>query len=1615
MTEDRRNNPPPRADDLAEQLAEHFRLQTQLHRHALAERATLHRRFLAVQARTAALLTEPPDARPRQAERTQAPASAAGHIDAHSHTTTSTLAATPTLVAAPTAVFAPIPAPMPAAAPAPMPIAAPPPIPMAPAVTIALDALHAAPRPTPEPAAEPAAEPASPREPQPPAPSEATQPGRQREHIPSGLHRTPLRAPRHRRNTTAFTNPIVVVRPPVPTEPRGKALRPVELAPRLSGEDTDEHLLRSFLPTGVDRPAFRTIAGLHRSADRKLASVWADLDIAEDAAFVVQQRLPLDLLLITFDIARALAGMLPTPDDAVGPLQAARLMAHAAAPAAGETVRVEAHLRTDLGPLPQLEAIAFAHGAPLLSWQNVLPPDELPSPNPPLQTEPWLPPRRSFRDRFDEAAVLAFAEGRLLDAGGQGFEPAAAHRCTPHLPTPPNLLLRDVQRFDPGSDTQVSGVLRARLTDGLVNPFALVAAGFQAAGLFLLACGYSLDHDAWNLDLVGFRPVDIAWHSQRVAADGPTTCTLHVRDHGDLPCPALLADLVITRNDATILVAKGLTVQIAPNWPSASLPATPAAPASADNFPTRALHLADRARPTDAFGPLYAPFDGPRHLARPPGGRLLLASRVLDFHGATGTLSVGDSLQTELDLDAAAWFFSASTPGAMPAGIVLEAALWPCRYLALLGGVPLRNERDLYARPTEGTLTQHVEITPDLDKIRLRATVRSVSESPERALLDFDVVVTDTRNVALATLEVAFGLYSAPLLTQTATLPTLQTPEGPGVVDIALIDDQPNGLPADELRLIDRILADWHDGGTARLGRLRARLRVPPDAWFFRDHTFQDPTLPTSIAVEAMLQLLRYAGTRRGWVPLAGALDEPLRWRATGQLLPGDLDPWIEVDLTERRDTPEGPVATARAWLFVGDRAILHAEHLAVRFAADRSEDAQPEIIAPDILDPQRQRWLLDYRPADALPALPMTVAADLLASAAHQSRPEHVVFRLERMVMTRWIVFTTPLRAMTRVELVRGRRSAVIASLAVRPPDVEGNTDWDEVATARMLLAPSYGPCREELPPLLNPRPMDSPYDELFHGPAFHLLIRAEIGDDGAHAVLDLDRCGVPPGEVHPGVLDAALHVVTAASLRRWADDVDRDMAAYPTKIEVATFHAPPPTSGQVEVDLRFDGFRAGPRFPAVKVHLSHDGKVWATLVIVLVLVSRGRLRALEPALRQRFVRDREFAPGVGLSTFDGPVTHVRMADVQVADWLDGTVSWLYDAHGDLEALSRQVVVKDHVAQQLGLHPHAVDVNLESGWATSRARPLCCYPFRTRRELMGFLTETTGMVRLDPSPLMLRWRTTHGLPDGWLGEDLYRGLLRHLVHEVTVPSTEVADALGRGPVLFVVTSSLPLGPLLWHATLPAFTARAARLAGALSPPLDELVRALEDFAGGRFPTLRPFPASSPDDLIAQATRELTDLVLHLDGPCAVADPRPILEAARAAGRLIVPMAISADAGHLRPALVQIGTPIPPDDADPEAALVATARLAGRPMPDRPLLPLAEEARAWSDTRGVSHENALIFKVLQNTPAPGEDTRRLIESIAAGRFTAARTLHDAWLTRWVMALGGPDVDILSTP
>ena len=66
----------------------------------------------------------------------------------------------------------------------------------------------------------------------------------------------------------------------------------------------------------------------------------------------------------------------------------------------------------------------------------------------------------------------------------------------------------------------------------------------------------------------------------------------------------------------------------------------------------------------------------------------------------------------------------------------------------------------------------------------------------------------------------------------------------------------PLRLPHGPLRMIDRVLGYWPEGGKAGLGRLLAEQTVDPAAWYFKAHFYRDPVQPGSLGVEAMLQLL---------------------------------------------------------------------------------------------------------------------------------------------------------------------------------------------------------------------------------------------------------------------------------------------------------------------------------------------------------------------------------------------------------------------------------------------------------------------------------------------------------------------------------------------------------------------------------------------------------------------------------------------------------------------------------------------------------------------------------------------------------------------------------------
>jgi 3-hydroxymyristoyl/3-hydroxydecanoyl-(acyl carrier protein) dehydratase len=139
--------------------------------------------------------------------------------------------------------------------------------------------------------------------------------------------------------------------------------------------------------------------------------------------------------------------------------------------------------------------------------------------------------------------------------------------------------------------------------------------------------------------------------------------------------------------------------------------------------------------------------------------------------------------------------------------------------------------------------------------------------------------------------------------------------------------------------MLDEITGFWPEGGPAGLGRLRARQRVVPPAWYFKAHFFQDPVQPGSLGLEALVELAHALIKLQGWAdgiadpefePLAKQV--PLVWRYRGQVVPTNKAVVTEIEaLSLEHEADGGVLLTARGHLWVDNLRIYETPTLSVR------------------------------------------------------------------------------------------------------------------------------------------------------------------------------------------------------------------------------------------------------------------------------------------------------------------------------------------------------------------------------------------------------------------------------------------------------------------------------------------------------------------------------------------------------------------------------------------------------------------------------------------------------------------------------------------------------------
>jgi len=556
----------------------------------------------------------------------------------------------------------------------------------------------------------------------------------------------------------------------------------------------------------------------------------------------------------------------------------------------------------------------------------------------------------AIRRDYDAAAIAAFAAGDVRACFGPSHSLAQCHVATPTIQGGDMSFVDEVFDLDPRGGPWGRGYMRAvknirpdlwffdgHFENDPCMPGTLMLEGcLQMMAFYLAALGTTLDRDGWRFEPVIDHPVLVRCRGQVLPDDEELHCEVFVEEFHDGPFPTLYADLLGTVNGLKAFHARRMGLRLVPDVPlsqhaapPAPEPSGPVAEVDGFRFDYASLLACAWGKPSEAFGPMYAPFDdGLRRVPRLPGPPYHFMSRVEAVEGPLGGMAEASAATIAYDVPPDAWYFD-ETGGTMPFSVLLEVVLQPCGWLASYVGSACTSDVDLSFRNLDGDGVVHGLVGRDVGTLVTHTRLISIAQTGGMIIQSFSVSCRAGDRV-IFTLDTVFGFFPAEALQQQVGLPV--TAERRAAIALA----EPLAAEAvtrgTRLVLLDRIVRFDPAGGAAGLGRIVADKAVESSAWFFRAHFYQDPVQPGSLGLEALLQLLvlflrRTSDRADGAVFEPIELGAPVRWKYRGQVLPQAGRVVAEATIVERTTDPDG-VVTLRAdtSLWIDDKRIYEAE-----------------------------------------------------------------------------------------------------------------------------------------------------------------------------------------------------------------------------------------------------------------------------------------------------------------------------------------------------------------------------------------------------------------------------------------------------------------------------------------------------------------------------------------------------------------------------------------------------------------------------------------------------------------------------------------------------------------
>lgn len=361
--------------------------------------------------------------------------------------------------------------------------------------------------------------------------------------------------------------------------------------------------------------------------------------------------------------------------------------------------------------------------------------------------------------------------------------------------------------------------------------------------------------------------------------------------------------------------------------------------------------------------------------------------------------------------------------------------------------------------------------------------------------------------------------------------------------------------------------------------------------------------------------------------------------------------------------------------------------------------------VVEDVLDPAAHPWLADHRPNGVVAVVPGTSIADWLARAAARQAGRRVR-GLRDVWFRRWLTAEAPVRLRTEVT---GPPDTPVVTLSVwHAAKTAGLSRFVLVAAGHVHLGepPPTRPAR--FVPLVDAQPRPSPYatGEMFHGPSLRYLVSMRTGSIGCSGVLDCGSGAVPPGLLHHGLLDAAMHGVTSRSLRQWAPGLEHAAFGFPFRLDSLNAFEALPDIGLVDVEVRFAGFDGNDADkPVVDVQLCRGPRVLVDYRMTLILRPLGWFGQVDPGLARAFTEHQVYVADMLLSTKEDGVTLLLQSEVEAVDFLPGTIARIYGLRPEQDTLLH-VAAKEHVARLLSVHPHLIEISDDLRTARCQKRP---------------------------------------------------------------------------------------------------------------------------------------------------------------------------------------------------------------------------------------------------------------------------------------------------------------------